>query len=83
MAEVDARYKAERMINERLNSAKERRKRQEAHDEAMKRESAALGNDPIILDKDDDTSYILKSIRFSGRPDDYLCYISFEYLVMK
>jgi len=83
LAEIDARYKAERMINERLNSSKERRKRQEAHEEAQKRESAATGNDPVILDKDDDTSYTLKSIRFSGRPDDYLCYIKFEYLVMK
>lgn len=83
LAEIDARYKAERMISERLNSAKERRKRQEAHDEAKSRESAATGNDPIILDKDDDTSYILKSIRFSGRPDDFMCYIKFEYLVMK
>lgn len=82
-AEIDARYKAERMINERLNSAKERRKRQEAREEAQNRQSAATPNDPVILDKDDDTNYILKSIRFSGRPDEYLCYIKFEYLVMK
>ncbi|GHC13186.1 hypothetical protein [Cerasicoccus arenae] len=84
MAEIDARYKAERMINERLNSAKERRARQAAAEAARQRDSAALGKEePIILDKDDDTSYILKSIRFSGRSDDYQCYIKFEYLVMK
>lgn len=86
LAEIDARYKAERMINERLNSSKEGRKRQEALDAAREnRDSAATGssNEPVILDKDDDTSYILKSIRFSGRPDDYQCYIKFEYLVLK
>lgn len=84
LAEIDARYKAERMINDRLNSSKERRKREEARAlAAQNRESAATSHDYVILDKDDDTSYILKSIRFSGRPDDYQCYIKFEYLVMK
>ncbi|WP_269537591.1 hypothetical protein [Cerasicoccus fimbriatus] len=83
LAEIDARYKAERMINDRLNSAKERRKRQEALEAAKQRESAALGNDPVILDKDDDNSYVLKSIHFEGGTDDYICYIRFEYLIMK
>ncbi|WP_309398680.1 hypothetical protein [Cerasicoccus maritimus] len=83
LAEIDARYKAERMINERLNSATERRARKDAMEAAQKRQSAAGVNEPVILDKDEDTSYILKSIRFSGSTDDYLCYIKFEYMVMK
>ncbi|WP_309380988.1 hypothetical protein [Cerasicoccus frondis] len=83
MAEIDARYKAERMINERLNSAKERAARAALMEEAAKkRESAAIG-EAVILDKDDDTSYILKGIRFTGQTDDYVCYINFEYLVLK
>ncbi|MEO0794160.1 MAG: hypothetical protein AAFX93_03305 [Verrucomicrobiota bacterium] len=84
-AEIDARYKAERMIAERLRSAKERQARQRAMEkEREKRESALDSGKPAtILDHDEDNSYILKSIRFSGRPNDYLCYIKFEYLVFK
>jgi len=79
-SEQDARFKAERMIARRLRSAAERRARRQA----MENLQFGRGSDsesPTILDKDDDTSFILKSIRFSGRPGDYQCYITFEYLV--
>lgn len=85
-ADADARLKAERMIDERLRSAKERRARQRIADaERDRRQSAALENpySGPILDKDDDQPYILKQIRFSGRTDDWLCYIKFQYLVAK
>jgi len=82
-AEQDARYKANQMILRRLRSAEERRARQQALESLRNGSAAENRHSTTILDKEEDTEFILQSIRFSGRPDDYQCYIKFEYLVHK